>query len=316
MKVMSTPKSVDIEITNRCNLRCKYCSHFGSAGDVNQDLPTEEWLKFFEELNRCTVIGVTLAGGEPFFREYLEELIEGVVKNRMRFSILSNGTLITDEMAAFLASTRRCKGPEKFLNYMGASMNPVLMSGDELHVVPYNGQKIRSGDVIVFIPPGKDQKIVHRVVSIDSQGIRTKGDNNNRFDPWVINPDHIIGRAVCAKKGNRQRRVFGGLRGQFIALGVRAIRIIDSGIFSLLRPAYYSMVRSGVFRRLMARLIVTRVVSFNRPEGMELKLLLGRHEIGSLPSGRKKWYIRPPFRLFVDEASLPGRESFPTSFTE
>ena len=28
----------------------------------------------------------------------------------MRFDILSNGTLITDEMAAFLASTGRCDG--------------------------------------------------------------------------------------------------------------------------------------------------------------------------------------------------------------
>lgn len=37
-------------------------------------------------------------------------LIEGIVANRMRFHILTNGTLITDEMASFLASTRRCEG--------------------------------------------------------------------------------------------------------------------------------------------------------------------------------------------------------------
>jgi SynChlorMet cassette radical SAM/SPASM protein ScmE len=34
--------------------------------------------------------------------------MDGIVRNRMRFSILSNGTLITDGMAAYLASTRRC----------------------------------------------------------------------------------------------------------------------------------------------------------------------------------------------------------------
>ncbi len=86
-----------------CNLRCKYCSHFSGAGDVGRDLPAEEWLRFFEELNRCAVLNVTLQGGEPFCREDLEELIEGIVRNRMRFNILSNGTLITDEIAAFLA---------------------------------------------------------------------------------------------------------------------------------------------------------------------------------------------------------------------
>ena len=105
---MKTPKSVDIDITDRCNLRCAYCSHFSSAGDVGKDLATEEWLTFFEELNGCAVMDVTLCGGEPFIREDLKEIIEGIVRNRMRFKILSNGTLITDGMAAFLASTRRC----------------------------------------------------------------------------------------------------------------------------------------------------------------------------------------------------------------
>jgi len=110
MKVMKTPRSVDLSITNRCNLQCTYCSHFTGAGDVGQDLPKEEWLQFFEELNRCAVMNVTLQGGEPFYREDFNQLVEGVVENRMRFDILSNGTLITDGMAAFLASTGRCDG--------------------------------------------------------------------------------------------------------------------------------------------------------------------------------------------------------------
>jgi SynChlorMet cassette radical SAM/SPASM protein ScmE len=108
MKVMRTPKTVDLAITNNCNLRCKYCSHFTSSGAEEQDLPKEEWLTFFEELNRCAVMNIVLEGGEPFYREDLKELIEGIVRNRMRFSILTNGTLITDGMAAFLASTGRC----------------------------------------------------------------------------------------------------------------------------------------------------------------------------------------------------------------
>ncbi|MFC2172820.1 SynChlorMet cassette radical SAM/SPASM protein ScmE [Acidobacteriota bacterium] len=107
---MRTPRSVELAITNRCNLRCKYCFMFTSPADVNQDLPTEEWLEFFEELNRCAVTNVTLSGGEPFYREDLRELIIGIVRNRMRFDILSNGTLITDEISAFLASTGRCNG--------------------------------------------------------------------------------------------------------------------------------------------------------------------------------------------------------------
>lgn len=105
---MKTPRSVNIEITSRCNLRCLYCSHFESSGDVGQDLPTGEWLKFFEELNRCSVITVSLGGGEPFLRRDIKEILVGVSRNRMRYSILTNGTLVTEELAAFIASTRRC----------------------------------------------------------------------------------------------------------------------------------------------------------------------------------------------------------------
>lgn len=109
MKLMKTPKSLGLAITNRCNLRCTYCSHFSSPAETtHQDLPKEEWLTFFEELNRCAVMEVTLEGGEAFIRKDLKDIIEGVVKNRMRFDILSNGTLITDEMAAYIASTGRC----------------------------------------------------------------------------------------------------------------------------------------------------------------------------------------------------------------
>jgi SynChlorMet cassette radical SAM/SPASM protein ScmE len=108
MQLMRTPKLVNISITNRCNLRCRYCYHFESAGAVGGDLPPGAWLNFFGELNRCAVTEVILAGGEPFIRADLKEIIDGIVRNRMRYAILSNGTLIDDDMAAFIVSTRRC----------------------------------------------------------------------------------------------------------------------------------------------------------------------------------------------------------------
>ncbi len=107
---MKTPRAVDVAITYQCNLRCKYCSHFSGAGDSGRDLPVEEWLTFFKELNRGAVLYVTLQGGEPFYREDLEDIIQGIVRNRMRFNILSNGTLITREKADFVAASGRCDG--------------------------------------------------------------------------------------------------------------------------------------------------------------------------------------------------------------
>jgi SynChlorMet cassette radical SAM/SPASM protein ScmE len=105
---MKTPRSMDLCITDSCNLRCKYCSHFTSAGNVGSDLPTEEWLKFFEELSRCAVMDVTFSGGEPFSRADLGELIAGIVRNRMRFAILTNGTMVDDDKASMVAKSGRC----------------------------------------------------------------------------------------------------------------------------------------------------------------------------------------------------------------
>jgi SynChlorMet cassette radical SAM/SPASM protein ScmE len=106
--VMKSPRSVDMEVTTSCNLRCAYCSHFSGPGDVGRDLPLDAWLLFFSELQRAAVMNVTLSGGEPFYRADLAEIIRGIVANRMRFSILTNGTLIDPAMASFLESTRRC----------------------------------------------------------------------------------------------------------------------------------------------------------------------------------------------------------------
>ena len=107
-QLINSPREMDVELTSNCNLRCRYCFFFDNPDVEYTDLPTERWLKFFEECGEAGVMWLTLAGGEPFYREDLKELIDGIVKNRMRFSVLSNGGLITDDIAAYIAQTGRC----------------------------------------------------------------------------------------------------------------------------------------------------------------------------------------------------------------
>ncbi len=118
---MKTPRSVDISITSHCNLRCRYCYFFGNPFGVSSDLPTQEWLTFFDELGALSVMDVCLGGGEPFLRSDLAELINGIVKNGMRFSIISNGTLVSDSMADILGGSRR-------LNYVQISLDSAIPS--------------------------------------------------------------------------------------------------------------------------------------------------------------------------------------------
>jgi SynChlorMet cassette radical SAM/SPASM protein ScmE len=106
---ISAPTSVEIAITGRCNLRCQYCFYADEMTALN-DLPTEQWLAFFEELGRLAVQRVTFTGGEVFTRPDLWELVDSVIANKMRYNILTNGTLITDQvLAQFRVGKRRLR---------------------------------------------------------------------------------------------------------------------------------------------------------------------------------------------------------------
>jgi SynChlorMet cassette radical SAM/SPASM protein ScmE len=94
---LSLPTSVDIALTGRCNLRCEYCFYANEMVALD-DLTTEQWLAFFEKLGRLSVRRVTLTGGEVFTRQDFFELVDGVISNRMRYSILTNGTLIDEQV--------------------------------------------------------------------------------------------------------------------------------------------------------------------------------------------------------------------------
>jgi len=192
------------------------------------------------------------------------------------------------------------------LFYKGPSMNPVLKTPDILHLIPYGEKQIRPGDVIVFIPPGGDTKVVHRVVSADAQGIRTKGDNNKGADQWLLQQADIIGRLVRIERGGRQLPVYGGTLGKIQASIAKSIRIVQSGMRQLFVPIYRGLARSGALKTWVSARMKTKVISFAREEGTELQLVIGSRVIGRRPPGKTYWLIRRPFLLFIDDTSLPS----------
>jgi len=112
------PRELSLCITGRCNLKCRYCFYANEMAYRN-DLPTERWLALFEEAGRLGVQRVTLTGGEAFTREDIFELIDGIIANRMRYCILTNGTLVSqDTVKAFDVGKRRLR-----LNYIQVSID-------------------------------------------------------------------------------------------------------------------------------------------------------------------------------------------------
>ena len=100
------PRALDLSLTGRCNLRCAYCFYADEMAG-RRDLPTERWRTFFRELDGLAVRTLTLSGGELFMRPDLWELLDGIVDARMRFSILTNGTRLTEDVLAQLGVAHR-----------------------------------------------------------------------------------------------------------------------------------------------------------------------------------------------------------------
>jgi len=189
-----------------------------------------------------------------------------------------------------------------YFEFYGSSMLPTLKPGDRLLVVC--GGVVRAGDIVVFQSDGK-LHIAHRVVSVISLGIITRGDNANADDLRILQPDEITGKVVAAQRGTRHRVIRGGRHGILYAKTLWTVKHFINILVGLLSPVYQTLSSSGIFRRMLPIRAKPRVVYFKNQAGVEMQLLLGRLVIGRRMPGSDTWQFRRPFRLFVDESMLP-----------
>jgi len=192
-------------------------------------------------------------------------------------------------------------GAVHFCAHNGTSMYPTVCESDLLEIEAYGDRPIRLGDVIFFMPPDGGRRAVHRVASVTPEGVRTKGDNNNRIDPWFIRSEDVIGQVVLARQGEKRRRIYGGRVGQLWSFWIRGLRVVEKGLSFF----YHPLAQSGLLRRLVPLQKRMRIVAFRRNGERAFKLLLGNWMIGHYQPGMNAWQIRRPFRLFVDVISLP-----------
>ncbi len=106
-RIEAAPRDMDLSLTGKCNLQCHYCFYADEMVGRN-DLPASRWLTFFDELKTLAVRNATLSGGEVFTRPDRWDLIDALIDARMRYGILTNGTLITEKtLEQFAVGKRR-----------------------------------------------------------------------------------------------------------------------------------------------------------------------------------------------------------------
>jgi len=81
-------KSLHLEITGRCNLRCIYCynSKFNTEEKIREEMNTEDIKRLIDEASKMGCNKFTFSGGEPFLRKDIFEIIEYCKGKKSEFS--------------------------------------------------------------------------------------------------------------------------------------------------------------------------------------------------------------------------------------
>ncbi|MEW6349434.1 MAG: mycofactocin radical SAM maturase [Thermodesulfobacteriota bacterium] len=98
---LRAPVNVTWEVTYACNLSCIHCLS-DSGRKRSQELTTCQCLRVIDALSANKVFQFSIGGGEPFSRSDFLDLMDYAHEKGMLTCISTNGTLITDAVAARL----------------------------------------------------------------------------------------------------------------------------------------------------------------------------------------------------------------------
>jgi radical SAM protein with 4Fe4S-binding SPASM domain len=87
---------LELQVTDRCNLRCRHC-YLGNG--ANQDLTFDRIQKVLVEFEAMQGLRLLLSGGEPLLHAAFWRMNENLRDYDFRSVMLSNGVLITREVA-------------------------------------------------------------------------------------------------------------------------------------------------------------------------------------------------------------------------
>lgn len=97
--------SGQLEITSRCNLKCRMCYVCKPLNDIKTlslEHSGKEWIKLSEEMRDAGVLYLLLTGGEVFLHRDFKEIYKEINMMGFNVTIYSNATMITPEIAKWL----------------------------------------------------------------------------------------------------------------------------------------------------------------------------------------------------------------------
>ena len=100
-----SPVHATIEITEKCNLKCKHC--YLEAGICKTSMiDYDRFEKLVDEMVANHVLNVEITGGEIFMHPRVLDILKLCYKKFAMLGILTNGTIMTDEVLELIAENK------------------------------------------------------------------------------------------------------------------------------------------------------------------------------------------------------------------
>lgn len=97
------PVFVCFYLTNRCNLRCRYCFVVDDKIDkeiLSAEFTREEAFRFVDEFYSLGTRMMFLLGGEPLLHKHIGDIVDYIVRKGIVLHVVTNGTLLAERVEA------------------------------------------------------------------------------------------------------------------------------------------------------------------------------------------------------------------------
>ena len=100
-RLFSAPTSVNLELTELCNVKCRHCYNFWRDESMGiTSLNVKKLERVIKQISDAGVFHVICTGGEPFANfELLHHAIKMISKYKMTMSVNSNLMIVKKEIS-------------------------------------------------------------------------------------------------------------------------------------------------------------------------------------------------------------------------
>lgn len=122
---MSAPLKISLNITGKCNLKCKQC--FSNSGLKREnELTKEDLYNLFDDMAKYGTFFICIGGGEPLTREDIFDILRYGNKKLLAVSIVTNGLLLNKET---IKKLNECNLDTLWISFEGSKENHDRLRG-------------------------------------------------------------------------------------------------------------------------------------------------------------------------------------------